>query len=83
MVKDYQNISPRRFHRIFSTLAPCDCHIEDFDTSYNVRTISNDKTSLVKSVNVKCSSCGANATFDTASYNIHDKDVVFGGAKTT
>ena len=83
MVKDYQNVSPRRFNRIFPAFAPCDCHIEDFDTLYNVRVISNDKTSLVTSVIVKCISCGSNATLDATSYHINEGDVVFFGTKKT
>lgn len=82
MLKSYPNISPRRFHRIFTTIAPCECHIEDFDTLYNVKIVFDDKTSLAKSVTINCSSCGSNATFDVAGYNKHKEDVVFGARKT-
>lgn len=82
MVENYQNVSPRRFHRVFTTLAPCECHIEDVYTLYNLKIVYDDKTSLAKLVTITCSSCGSNATFDVSRYNKHKEDVVFGARKT-
>ena len=81
MVNDYQNISPRRFHRIFTTISPCDCHKEDFDTLYNVKIVFDDKNSIAKLATIRCSSCGSSATFDVTRYKKHKEEVTFGAKK--
>jgi hypothetical protein len=77
MLRRYGKVSPRRFHKIFTQLAPCECHIEELDTWYDVNIVFDDKTSLSKLVTLECSSCGLRATFDVSSYKILAKDVVF------
>lgn len=78
MIQRYQKISPQRFNRVFHTLAPCDCHTEDFNTLYDVSVIFDDTKYLTESVKVICSICGSCATFDIRRYKISLEDVANG-----